>query len=542
MNVQRYCIPLGTTAGAFNLPTGATVYTGWSAARTAMNGGGWFGDTLHMVGSFGAADRDQIASSYAAGVALPANVLSGGPKGIMFGTTSYGPGSTADGVTFNLKRAIIDARGCSAPSSRATAAFGAVGERITVLLGPDTRIYCPDYNYTTSAVAASGVQYADEFSDENHGILLNGCGNKIIGEGITISSAGPFQVEGINGFSRAVVASNVNGSTGSPHLLSYVGGFNARGGSFTVTHRIGGYLHTGINVPQGGECVLDNVGFGGPSWGATIGLHQAGWHGGDWDLSGRWHGRARVTRLVVLHTEIVQDSGQAIGTGILVSRLRMQSKGGSYQYLANAGSGNAFSQTGGTATGNAIKLGLTGYDNATAGAPSSWLAADGTNGSSAYAVPELCNIAHANEILSCDGIGITPNGSGGFAYLYNRVTDAGLSCMGSNQGNHMWVSNNASHYDMRIYASALSGSANARNAFGSGRILVSGTDNYTEANDINGAAAVDFSEWDWNTGWPVGHWLRGGGTRDFLRILKTQYGDIDALMERIGKEPHIGPV
>ena len=577
MNVTRYLIPLGTTAGQFNLPTGAVVYTGWAAARTAMNAGSWFGDILILVGTFGAADRDQIPSNIAAGAAMPSNVLNGGTPqgGIIFGTTSYGPGSKADGVTFDLRRAIIDARGGSAPSSRAVCAFGAVGERMTVLLGPDTRVYAPDYNYTYNAVATSGTQRAEEFSSENYGLMLQGIGNKVIGVGIRASSAGPFQVDAANGFSRTAVWSAVNGSTGSPHLMTYIGGFNVRGGNFSVSLGVGGYLNSGSSMPIGSEGAIDNIGFGGPSWGASLGVHQPGEHGGDFDLSGSWRGRARATRLIVEHGVIVQDCGQTIGTGVLISQSRLTSVGGSYTYLANAGSGVAWAPSAGTANGNGLKLGLAGYDNSTAGAPTAWLGADGTNGG-AYAVPELCNIAHANQINAA-GFGIAANSSGGMAFLYNRVR-SGVCAFGTSRGNsflvgnygeltpvaaignaalmagsggdvgrlylynNMLVSTNPSHYDMRLYASALAGSANANNAFGSGRILVSGTDNYTEANDINGAAAVDLSAWDWENGWPDGHWLKSGGTRAFVKTLRTQYGDINARLARIGMVPAVGPI
>lgn len=586
MNITRYCVGLGKTAADYTtiIAPGATTYVGCLAARTAMHAGNWDGDTLMFVGTFGAADRAEFPSNTAAGTKLPSNFVGAG--GIQFGTAIVGPGSKADGVTFDMVNVTSwDMRGGTAPLGRAVAAIQVGGERTIVRLGPNTRIYPPDYNYITGAVAVDGNSHADSFSAENFGVRLDGQG-RVIGPNVDPAVYG-YQVDGTDGFCTSAVIVYVTANTldqSTPHLLSGVDAVNVTGSSQQISVGTGGYLTNANKPPEGATWRIMSCRYGPTSWGGP-GVNQAVIHAGDASIQGNTKGRAYYLFNIHTHGAPQQDCIQTIGTGIYIGYNYFKDITGGdagVTYWKNNGSGNPWVLTTEVVLnkGNCIKLGLPPYDNAAAGgAPTSWLGADGAAGASINGVPELCNIAHANTIDGCAGGGITANQSGGMAILYNRIRNAKLSGIATSRGNaflvgnyahinpsagtgygalmagsatagngtrlyaynNVWMSEGAGQYDMRLYDSPLTGGANAGNVYGTGRTLIQGTVNYIIANDILGGAVVDTSAWDWDRGFPDGHWLKGAGSRAFLKTLRTCYGDIDINSNRIGPTVTPGP-
>lgn len=583
MNITRYCVGLGKTAADYTtiIAPGATTYVGCLAARTAMHAGNWDGDTLMFVGTFGAADRGEFPSNTAAGTALAGNPV--GVGGIQFGTTSYGPGSKADGATFDFTNVTSwDMRGGTAPLGRAVAAFNVVGERVLIRLGANTRIYPPDFNYFADAVAANSNSYPEEFSGENYGILINGQG-RVVGPNVDPAVYG-YQIDGTGGFCQRAIRINIMAfasGAGTKHLLNGVDGANVTGSCMQIDVGPGGYLSNSQTPTEGCTWRIMSCRFGPSSFGGP-GVNQSVMHSGDINISGSGKGRSYCLFNILTHGAPQQDCIQTIGTGIYCAfnYLKNITGGGAgVTYWKNSGAGQPWVLTTEVLSGrgNGIKLGLGSYDNAQAGgAPTSWLGADGSNGSSMWTVPELCNIAHANTVDGCDSIGITTNSSAGMAILYNRIRNAkggaiattrgnaflvgnyghlnppaeavvGLAAFGAYANsrtyayNNIWKCERASDYDMRLYTPNLAGGANAGNVYGTGRTLLEGTVNYIIANDILGGAVVDTSAWDWDRGFPDGHWLKGAGSRAFLKTLRTCYGDIDINSNRIGPTVTPGP-
>jgi hypothetical protein len=568
VNVKRYCVGIGFTAASYPtlIPTGATTYIGTLAARTAMHAGTWDGDTLYFIGTFGAADRGQFPSNTAAGTTLSTNPLAAG--GVTFGTTAYAT-SKACGVTFDFTNVTSwDMRGGSAPLNRCYAAFTAVGERIKVLLGVNTRIICPDFNYIAAAVAPGALTYADTFSFENNGIVLIGNGNSVIGPSAPLSDG--YQIDGmkmwaLNGIGMYVVGH----ASATKHLTNIIDGVNVQGCSTNIDVNYSALnssiLFFDVSV------MVKGCRHGIPSWGGP-GVNQCVNHSGDVSVEGNYKGKVYYIGNSHEHGSPVQDTAQIITSGAFIAFNSIKNSScaamvsGGVTYWRNMGIGLPWAlAVDTTTTSNAFKLGLGDYDSATgsggATVPTSWLGNDGTLGTASFAI-ELNNIVFANTI---DGayIGITFNGCTGMAILCNRIRNcwyagcltavnanafiAGnyLHCMASSlsfsgalqctTSVRMYSYNNVCDndntggncWDMTITPDEAVGSENAGNVFGTGRVLVLGIDRYTEANDPNGTTATDLSAYDWDTGFPVGHWLRGAGSRAYLTTLRTACGDLD---------------
>lgn len=579
MNVIRYVVPLGKTAAdypAYIHSAGATVYIGLAALRSAMHGAAgsapWYGDTVVFVGAFVLADSAAFPCAVAAGTGLGTNPTSGGNSigGPQFGDNTIST-SKASGVTFDLRYCTMDFRGAGTDATkRAMACLALQGEDMTVVVGEATRLYPPNYNYLQGGVvASSGSSRPEEFSLENCGILVHaGAGNKVLGPNAAWSDG--VQIDGEGGYCRfGVLIYMSNNTANARNRMSGCDGVNVRGANMNISVGFGGYGASGSALFDGSGRFVTRNRVGRTSWGG-VGVNNGGVYGGLIDAPGNCQGATIVEGNVSAEAVVCQDAIQGIATGAFVSQNVVTVGGGDVQAWINVGSGLPYELQTYAATGNGVKMGLTGYT----GTPgSTWLSA-GTPGGT-YSVAELGNVLHGNTIIA-DGIAISTNGSPGQAMLFNRVRGklAGLSLSGG--GNHYVVNNYAEHdpaaagltsgalvsestanrafvynnilkttsgtgYDIRSQSSGSwsSGTVNARNILVNGRST--GMTNYTLANDINGGSAVNVDLWSWARGWPADHPMRFQGAADFLRDLRSMGADMNIARELLGNRIPVGP-